>query len=269
MSTQPLTGRRYRWLARLGFATKGIVYVLMGSLATLAALGQRGGQIGDKRRTVQTLQGLPGGRALLILVAVGLSGYALLRVLQGLLDTEARGRGPKGLVRRFGYVMNGLIYTGLIGYTAHAVLHRDAGESARESEQSWAMRALAWPGGALVLTLVGAVIISACVFTLYQAASGKFLEQIDVEALGVRRRAFALRAGQIGYGARAVVMGIVGGFFLHAGHTARASDVGSTEDALDLLRRMGPGVLGVVAAGLMAYGLYALMQSRYPVRPKG
>jgi len=261
-----VSGARFRWLARVGFATKGAVYLLMGSLAVLAAAGQRGGQIGDKRQSVQTLHGLPGGRVLLGLIAIGLAGYALLRIVQGLLDTEDKGHDAKGLVRRFGYVVNGVIYTGLIAFSAHAALYTRAGRSAREAEQSWAARALAWPGGPWLLVLIGATTVGAGGYTFYQAWTSKFLEAIDLEALGEKRRIFARRAGQVGYTARGVVMVIVGGFFIHAGKTARAADVGSTEDALDLLRKMGPGVLGVVALGLAAYGIYALMQAAHPVR---
>ena len=148
VSASHLSGRPFRFLSRVGYATKGIVYTLMGLLAAFAAAGQRGGQIGDKDRSVHSLQSLPGGRVLLGLIAIGLSAYALLRIGQGLLDTERKGDGAKGIVQRFGYVVNGLIYTGLIWSAGYSAWSGRAGKSAEAEQRTLTARVLLWPGGA-------------------------------------------------------------------------------------------------------------------------
>ncbi len=257
-----------RWLSRIGFATKGFVYWLMGSLALLTALGQRGGQIGDKRRSVQILQAIPGGRVLLGLIAMGLTAYAFLRIAQGLFDTEHKGHAARGVVRRFGYIVNGVIYIGLIGYAAHGALTGQAGTSGRDAERSWSVAILAWRAGPWILVFIGAVTVGAGLYTFYQAATSKFLEAIELETLGRKRRALIRSVGMLGYTARGIVMIIVGAFFVHAGKTARAEDVGSSEDALGILAKMSPVVLATVALGLATYGVYAFLQSLYPVRPR-
>jgi len=255
-----------RWLTRVGFATKGFVYGLMGIFALLAALGQRGGQIGDKRHTVHVLQALPGGRVLLGLIAIGLGSYALLRIAQGVFDTQHEGRAVKGLVRRFGYVVNGLVYLGLIGYAAHGAIHGRV--SARDPEQAWSVLVLRWPGGHWLLFFIGAVIIGAGFYALYQAATSKFMEAIELGSLGEKRRGFIRRMGMVGYGARGIVMIIVGSFFVHAGMAERAAYVGNAGDALGILANMGPVVLAIVAIGLATYGVYGFVQAIYPVRPR-
>lgn len=258
--------RPVRWLWRLGLATKGLVYLLMGGLALLAALGQRGGQIGDKRRSMSTLQALPGGRLLLGAIAIGLLAYVLLRILQGLLDTERRGDDARGLVRRLGYVLNGLLYVGLVTYAAHGAWRGRGEGDAVLRERSLIDHLLRWPGGAWLILGGGAIILGAGLYTMQQAYSLRFLRTIDLDALGEKRRAFVRRSGQIGYGARGLVMAIIGGFFLHAGYTAHAADIGNAANALDLLATMGPVVLGSVSFGLASYGVFAILQSFYPAR---
>ena len=250
-----------RWLVGVGFVAKGLVYVLMGTIALLAALGQRGAHPADKQHAVHTLEALPGGRILLGLVAIGLTAYALMRIAQGLLDTESRGHGAGAIVRRVGLVINGLIYGGLIAYAAHGALHR--GEEQAGAERTWIRRTLRVPGGEALVLLIGSIIIGAGIYTLYQAFTSKFLETIDLEAIGPTRRILVRRAGQLGYAARGCVMTLIGSYFVHASFGAKPTRTGSTEDALNVLAKMGPGVLGVVAGGLVAYGLFALVQSRY------
>ncbi|MBC8083736.1 MAG: DUF1206 domain-containing protein, partial [Hymenobacter sp.] len=107
-----------RALARFGFAAKGLVYLLTGVLALLAATGQRGGQTADKKQAVQTLQGLPGGPVLLGLIAFGLLGYIVWRFVQALRDTEGKGSGAQGIGRRLGYAGSGLLYASLAWFAA-------------------------------------------------------------------------------------------------------------------------------------------------------
>src|SRR6476661_3658186 len=89
-----------RTMARLGFAAIGVVYVLMGLLALLAALGQRPGLLPDREEAVEHLRDLPGGSVLLGLIAFGLLGYIIWRFTQAIRDTEGKGHGAKGLGMR-------------------------------------------------------------------------------------------------------------------------------------------------------------------------
>lgn len=255
-----------RWLAKVGFATKGIVYFLMGSLALLAAAGQRGGQIGDKQRSVHSLVALPGGRVLLAVIAIGLLAYVLVRVMQGLFDTEQKGTRFKGIARRIGYVVNGVLYLGLVAYASTSAFGGRVATDSRENERTWTARVLHWPGGVWLVMLVGVIIVIAGLVAMSQAYTGKFMETIELDDVGEKRYAFIRRAGQAGYLARGVVMVIIGSFFFHAGKTARAAAVGNAEDALDLLAKMGPLVLAAVAFGLASYGVFAMLQALYPVR---
>ncbi|WP_022825184.1 DUF1206 domain-containing protein [Hymenobacter norwichensis] len=253
-----------RALARFGFAAKGLVYLLMGLLALLAATGQRGGQTADKKQAVQTLQDLPGGPFLLGFIAFGLVGYIVWRFVQAVRDTENKGSDAKGLGRRIGYAGSGLLYASLAWFAAQLAWQGSA-DGGSNSQQTLTATVLGWPGGNWIIMAVGAAIIGGGIYQIIKAYSGSFHKHVNASDLPANQQNIVYRTGQIGYTARGIVMAIIGYFFVQAGRQSRASATGSTDEAFDLLATMGPVVLGIVALGLMAYGLYMLVQARYPV----
>ncbi|UOG75232.1 DUF1206 domain-containing protein [Hymenobacter tibetensis] len=262
VSASPSAG--IRALARFGFAAKGVVYLLVGVLALLAATGQRGGQTADKKQAVQTLQDLPGGPVLLGIIAFGLLGYIVWRFVQAIRDTENKGSGAKGIGRRLGYAGSGLLYASLAWYAAQLAMNGSASEGGN-SQQTLTAKVLSWPGGDWIIMAVGLIIIGSGIYQIIRAYSGKFHKHVNSSNLPANQQNVVYRTGQVGYTARGVVMAIIGYFFVQAGQQSRASAAGTTDEAFDLLATMGPSVLGVVALGLMAYGLYMLVQARYPV----
>jgi len=256
-----------RTLARFGFAAKGFVYGLMGLLALLAATGQQNGRTADKKEAVHTLQSLPGGPILLGLIALGLLGYIVWRLVQAFRDTEDKGTDFKGIARRIGYAGSGLLYAGLAWYAAQLAMN-SASDNGPSTQQTLTARVLAWPGGEWIIMGVGLITIGVGLYQLYQAYSGKFHKQVKSSDIPADQQNKVYRLGQAGYTARGIVLGIIGYFFVQAGQQSRATAVGSTDEAFDLLASMGPVVLGIVALGLMAYGLYMLVQAKYPVLKK-
>lgn len=251
-------------LARFGFAAKGTVYILTAVLALLAATGQQGGQTADKKQAVQTLQDLPGGPVLLGLIAFGLLGYIIWRFTQALMDTENKGSDAKGIGRRLGYAGSGLLYASVAWYAARLAWQGSASEGAN-NQQTLTAKVLGWPGGEWIIIGVGLAIIGGGIYQIYQAYSGKFHKHVSTSGLPANQQNILYRTGQAGYTARGIVLALIGYFFVQAGFQSRATAVGTTDEAFDLLATMGPGILGVVALGLMAYGFYMLVQARYPV----
>jgi hypothetical protein len=82
-------------LARLGYASKALIYAIVGSLAVAAALN-RGGRITDTRGALRVLLTQPLGNTLLWLVAIGLCGYALWRLLDAVFDPDRHGSKSAG-----------------------------------------------------------------------------------------------------------------------------------------------------------------------------
>ena len=81
-------------------------------LAVQADLGQ-GGETTDPAVALGHVVQAPFGRLLLAIVAIGLVGYALWRMLQAMLDTEHQGNKLKGILARCGYAISAFTYAGL------------------------------------------------------------------------------------------------------------------------------------------------------------
>ena len=258
----PSTG--IKTLARLGFAAIGVVYLLMGVLALLAATGRGPGTPADREEAVLRLQDLPGGNILLGLIAIGLLGYIVWRFTQALRDTEHKGSGAKGVGTRVWYAASGLFYSGLALYAGRLAL-KDPAAKGDSTSQTAAAEVLSWPAGDWLLIIIGVVVVGIGLYQIYRAYSGQFQKDVNASSLSASQQRLVYRAGQVGFTARGIVLSIIGYFLVQAGQQARAAAVGNTGDALNLLAAMGPAVLGAVAAGLVAYGLYMLVQARYPV----
>src|ERR1700686_2144398 len=106
------TGKWMTGFARLGYAAKGVVYIIIGFLAAQLALGQ-GGAATDQKGALHVIYDQSFGKFLLIVVAIGLLAFALWSLIQALYDTEGEGRKAKGIIARIGYAAVGLSYVAL------------------------------------------------------------------------------------------------------------------------------------------------------------
>ena len=99
-------------LGRLGLVAKGTLYAVVGILAFKVALGGRE-ESPDREGALQAIAQQPLGKGLLVLLAVGLAGYALWQLARGLLDREGEGEDPKGLAKRGSAFARGIWYGAL------------------------------------------------------------------------------------------------------------------------------------------------------------
>lgn len=251
-------------LARLGYATKGVVYTIIGVIAALAAL-RGGGETADSRGALEGIVGQPYGRVLLVAVAVGLAGYALWRLTQAVMDTEDKGSEWKGLAVRAGYACIGFAYFGL-GYSALSlILGGDAGENSDEKSRYWTATFMVLPFGRLLVGLGGLGFIGFGLWQCYKAYKTKFRKKLKHGEMGVHTDRFITRTGQFGLASRGVVFGVVGIFLIQAALRARANEARGLGGALRALEEQpaGPWILGVVALGLVAYGLHMFALAFY------
>ena len=250
-------------LARLGYATIGVVYLMIGTMATQAALGM-GGAIADPRDVLVTIARQPFGRVLLGLTALGLSGYVLWRFVQACCDPERKGTDARGLLTRLGYAISGVAYAALAVLAARMALGA-GGAGGPAAEQAWTARVLAQPFGPWLVGSMGGIIIGVGLAHVYWAYTAQFMQEYTTGEMSARQQRWARRLGQWGLAARGVTFGIIGGFFLYAGITADPSEARGLGGALVTVAQQpyGPWLLGVVALGLVAYGLFCLSQALY------
>lgn len=252
-------------LARYGYAAKGVVYVLVGSLAALGAFKGGGSGATDSRGALTQIVHQPYGRVMLCVVAVGLAGYALWRVVQALRDTEEKGTSWKGLAIRAGYACIGVVYAGLSYSAVRLILGGDAGRDSDETTKGWTAFALMFPLGQLLVGLAGLGVVGFGCWQCYKAFTARFCRKWKRHEMHEQAHGFAMRVGQVGLVARAVVFFIIGLFLIQAAWHARAEEARGLSGALRALEQQpyGPYVLGAVALGLVAYGLYMFVEARY------
>ena len=252
-------------LARVGYAAKGIVYLIIGGLSAKVALGD-GGSTTDRNGALRAIHEQPFGRFLLAVVAIGLIGYALWSLVQAVVDPEHEGTDAKGIAARVGYGVVGISYAALAVAAVQLVIGSgNGGSSSDTTTKDWTARLLSLPFGPFLVVLVGLIVIGIAGFLFYRAYKADFKQSMDFGEAGTKTRDWVIGLGRAGYAALGVVFGIVGVFLIVAAVRNNASAAKGLGGSLQELARQPYGhvILGVVAVGLIAYGLFSLTQARY------
>lgn len=250
-------------LARFGYAAKGSVYVVMGVLAALAAVGA-GGKTTDQNGTFRVIEDAPFGREMLGLVAVGLFGYVLWRAVQAAADPDEDGTGLRGIAKRIGYAGSALLHAFFALTAASQALGQ--GDDWGSSSEEWTGWFLSFPLGWLIVAGVGAGIVGVGLYQIYEAYHAEFKKYLKLDALGEKRHGWIEHGGRFGVAARGVVFVIAGGFLFLAALRSDEEEVRSLGGALSALLEQpffGYLLLGLVAVGLVAYGLLMFVVARY------
>ncbi|MFP4008023.1 MAG: DUF1206 domain-containing protein, partial [Spirulinaceae cyanobacterium] len=206
-------------LARLGYATKGIVYGIIGVLAVMAAF-TAGGQTTGTQGALGFISAQPFGQFLLTLTAIGLFAYALWRLIEAILDPEHKGSDAKGIVKRIGYAMSSLIY-GVLAVQAVLIVignisQSQASSGGNDSKSDWTAWVMQQPFGRWLVGLVGAIIIGVGFYRIYKAYKIKFRRTLNLAELDQEQTTWAVRISRIGIAARGVVFALTGFFLLRA-----------------------------------------------------
>jgi hypothetical protein len=251
-------------MGRVGYAAKGVVYLIIGFLAAEAAF-TGGGKTTNSQGALTAILQQPFGRFLLAIVGFGLAGYALWRFLEAALDPEHKGSDAKGMATRAGYLCSGIAYA-LLSYTAFQLIAGTARTNAGSSgTQDWTARLLGMPFGQGIVGLLGLAVIGMGIGQFVKGYKADFNKQLKLNAVPETFRRWAVISGRWGYMARGVVFTILGGFLIEAGLHANPQQAKGVGSALDLLaaQAYGPLLLGIVAVGLISYGVFMFVEARY------
>ncbi len=259
---------RHPWvepLARLGYAARGVVYALVGILAIQTAFGARGNQQTDTRSALQWVA--EQSTVLLWLLALGLFGYALWRMVEGVLDPENKGTDPKGLAVRTGMVVSGLIYGGLaMAAVRMATGAKNAGDAGNSGgTQGWTADFMTRPFGRWLVAIAGIAVIVSGFVQLRDGWTEKFRRHLKEKEMNANERRLAVRTGKLGLIARGIVFLLSGWFLIRAALQFNAAAAHGLGGALETLASQPAGswLLGLVALGLIAFGAYSILLARY------
>jgi uncharacterized protein DUF1206 len=252
--------RGFEWFTRAGFVSRGLIYGIIGVLAVKLALGD-GGETTNQQGALTTIAYQPFGKLLLILVAVGLAGYSLWRLTRALL-----GHGPESsdsTLERVAALGSGIAYAGICAGAIKILL--GSGGSSSDGATKTTAGVFGWPAGTWLVGIAGTVLISVGLYQGYRGLSRTFLQDSHTGQMSASVRKAIEWLGVIGHLARMVVFVLIGIFLIKAAIDFNPNDALGLDGALAKLAHnsYGPLLLGLVAAGLVAFALYSLSDARY------
>jgi hypothetical protein len=255
---------RSPWVERLGRAglvAKGVLYAVVGILAIKVALGARE-ESPDKGGALRTIAEQPFGKALLVVLALGLAGYAIWQLALAIFDRENEGEGAKGLAKRAGALARAGWYGVLCGLTVSTLVGNGGGNG---NEQETTAGIFDRPGGRYLVYAAGFAFLGAAAFNGYRAITCKFNKKLKTGEMNEAEEAAATGLGILGHLARCAVFGLIGLFLVEAAWEFDPKQARGLDGALlELAQRPYGGLLlGAVAVGLVSYALYCFVQARY------
>lgn len=247
-------------LARAGFLARASIYAVVGILAIKVAVGA-GGTTTNQQGALETIAHQPFGKVLLVLTACGLGGYALWRFTRAAL-----GHGPEesdSTFDRIAAVGSGIVYAGLCAIAIEILAGSSGGGTGNPRKTTAGI--LGWPGGAWLVGAAGAGLVGVGLYQGYRAVTQDFLESSKTEEMGEATRRWVALIGTVGHLARMVVFVLVGAFLIDAAVSFDPNKAVGLDGALARLahRPYGSFLLGIVAAGLIAFAVYSASDARY------
>lgn len=250
---------RLDWIAKAGFAARGLVYVLFGWIALSARSRTDEGQ----RAVFDTLQDMPLGDVLLSLLAIGLVAYAVFRLACAVLDIEGKGSKAKGLAGRIAQAGSGLFYL-VLAYAATQFLgggKPKGNATGSGTSQEAAKTLLDLNLGDLGLWVVAAGFVFAAGLQVRKALKGSHMKQCRPDTPG-----FARVLGQIGLVTRGLVFLVIAWSFVRVSQTRDPGQAKAAGAAIASLAGT-PWLYSAVACGLILFGIFSLILARYRIVP--
>ena len=248
-------------LARLGFASVGTVYFIIGALAAAAGLGQ-GGKTTSHTGAIEYLVDKPFGKPLLVVMILGLAGYTLWLLASGFGDTDRRGDDAKGLGIRAGAIIRALLYAAFTIEIARLLLRGGSGGGGGgdQTAQHWTARLMAQPFGPWLVGAAGLGVVGYGAYQLYRAWESKLSKRLHLGQMKPQTERKVVLISRIGIGARGLVFVIIGGSLVIAALRQNPQAAHGTSGALGEMP--GP-LLAATGIGFIAYGVYAFANARY------
>jgi Domain of Unknown Function (DUF1206) len=263
-SVQPWADRA----ARVGYVAKGLVFILVGALAVVAAAGL-GGKATDPTGALLTVAHMPAGRVVLAFVGLGLIAHAAFRAALVLVGERYIHRGfVRQIARRVSNSFAFLIYLGLaltagalaLGWNAHVSADRNA------ESRHLSARILTVPfGRPLLFAVAVGVLVAAVVQVRWAFGPNHIRERLRVEEMTERQCKVVLGVGRIAFGTRAAVLATCGYFAARAAIGGISGEARGPAGALHAVWELPHGdlLLAAFAAGLIGFGTYGLLEARW------
>ena len=255
--------RALRWLARAGFAARGVTYILVGWIAIQAAFGNSSQQA-DKSGALQEIGSTPVGGVLLWLLFVGFIGMALWQlsvVAFGMSEaSDHSGHETRTRLAALGRVV-------VYAVIAWSVLKFAVGQGTQSSDKEsvdLTATLLKYPFGQVLVVIIGLALVGGGVYLAYAAWKEKFRKRLELSQAGRLRRVVEW-LGKFGGMARGAVFVTAGVFLVVAAVQHNPQQAKGVDSSLRTLAStpLGPWLLVLVAIGLIMFGLFSFCQAKW------
>jgi hypothetical protein len=251
------------WLARLGLASRGAVYLLVAWIAVRIAFLHTGQQA-DRQGALQEIAGHTAGKVILFAMAVGFFGYAAWRAMEavrGGTDDD----GAKKWAKRATSAGRAVLYLGFAFSTGRLALSGQSSSGSDQTSKRATAGVLTHSGGRTLVIVAGAAFIIVGIALAVRGVLRKFEKNLKTEQMSPRTQKVVAALGVAGQTARGVVFGVIGGFLIDAAASYDPHKAKGLDGALRTLAAAsgGKALLTAVALGLACFGLYSLAEARY------
>ena len=238
--------------------TRGVLYLAVAALALGVAMHGDSSEPADSRGAIAAASHQPGGRLIVLALALGLLAYAGWRIAEAVV---ARGKPLSSLAN----VGRAILYFGLFSVTLPFLTNSREHAEEGSKERDFTDIALDLPGGRWIVIAVGIGVIGSGLYQGWKGLAGTFQEKFERREMSARQMKMVRVLGLIGHAARMVMFGLIGWFLLRAGLAQNSQEAVGIDGALDRLRAHGWSVVFfvVMAAGLACFGLYSFAEARW------
>ena len=237
-------------LARVGYAVDGVLFVLIGMLAIATIFGRDTKT--DEHGALARIAEQPFGVAVLWVMAAGFAGLVVFHLLDAALVRQAWDR-LASVARAIAYAALGFVTVEVaLGHT-----------SSSDAPSDLSATILAQPAGVALLLLVAAGVVAIGAHNVIKGVSQRFMNDLRMPPPQARRAITVI--GTVGYVAKGIAFATVGVLFAVAALQSDSEEAGGLDEALEGLAQLpfGPIVLGVVAIGFIAFGVYCFVRAKY------
>ncbi|MCW2613789.1 MAG: putative integral rane protein [Frankiales bacterium] len=247
-------------LARLGLASRGMVWLVVGLLAGSVALG-RSDERTDRTGALSAIADKPLGEVLLVVLVVGFLGYGLWRLLEAAVG-HRDDDGAKRWAHRALSLGKGVVYVGLAVSTVQ-FLQRGGGGQDKTGLRTADL--MGHTGGRTTVGVVGAALVVAGLVVAVRALKEKHSEKLEHYRLPDRFRRPAVVIGVVGLVGRGGVLALLGAFLVRAAVQFDPEEAKGLDAALQVLSQQSFGRVLLLAAvvGMLGYALWSFVEAAY------